>query len=261
MPIILRDHRFQGFTDEGHRVVEWSKRILADREAMVEDVNIMRKNLNGRLRIAAMPMSMPITGLIVRLMLAEHPDALVDIQFCGLEELTRGLANFEFDVGITYLDDHPLDRINSMPLYEEPFQLLVPENQWFAGRESATWSEAADLPLGLLSPSNHERQITDRAFCASGKNPKPRLESNALINLAFHVTQGDIGTVVPKYFMRTIGRMPKTRLLLLEEPQVTMTVGLVWLQGNPMMPMTKAVVELIQKSIDDGSLDAHLTAL
>jgi len=261
VPIILRDQRFQGFTSEGQRVVEWSKRILADREAMVDDVRIMRGNLNGRLRIAAMPMSMPVTGLINRLVLEHHPDVLVDIQFCGLTELKRGLANFEFDVGLTYLEEQPLDRLNTLALYKETFHLLIPENDWFEGRDAVTWGEAADIPLGLLSPSTHERQITDRAFQLSGKQPKPRMESNALINLAFHVSQGHLGTVVPKYFMSSIGSVSNSRLLVLQEPQVTQTVGLVWLQGNPMMPMTKAVVALIEEALLAGVIDSDLTNL
>lgn len=261
VPIILRDQRFQGFTDEGRRVVAWSKRILADREAMVDEVSIMRGHLNGRLRVAAMPMSMPVTGLINQLVLQHHPEILIDIQFCGLDELKRGLTNFEFDVGLTYLEEQPLDRLNSLALYKETFHLLLPDNDWFEGRESVSWAEAAQLSLGLLSPSTHERQITDRAFESCGLQPKPRLESNALINLAFHVSQGQIATVVPRYFMHAIGAVSNTRLLLLQEPQVTKTVGLVWLQGNPMMPMTKAVVALIETALADGSLDQRLAAL
>lgn len=34
IPIILRHQKFQGFTEEGKRIVEWSKRLLADRQAM-----------------------------------------------------------------------------------------------------------------------------------------------------------------------------------------------------------------------------------
>ncbi len=261
VPIILRHQRFQGFTAEGRRVVEWSKRILADRDAMVEELGIMRGNLNGRLRIAAMPMSMPITGLIDRLFLEKHPGVLVDIQFRGLDEMKLGLINFEFDVGITYLEEQPLERLNNLPLYQEPFHLLIPQNDWFEGRTSVTWAEAAALPLGLLSPATHERQITDSAFAASGHRPTPRLESNALINLAFHVTQGQLATVVPRYFMEAIGAVANTRVLLLEEPRVTQTVGLVWLRGSPMMPMTKAVVELMEEALVNGSLEEQLASL
>ena len=258
VPIILRHRRFQGFTEEGRRVLEWSKRILADRQAMIEELGIMRDQLHGHLRIAAMPMSMPITGLIDRLFSKRHPAAQVNVQFVGLEEMRLGLMNFEFDAAITYLEQLSLDQLNSLSLYEEPFHLLVPDNDWFRGRTSVSWSEAATLPLCLLSPQTHERQITDKAFASVGCTPRPRLESNAMIALAVHAIQGESATVVPRYFIESIGGMAKARLLLLEEPTISQHVGLVWLKGTPMLPMTKAVVELMEDALEHGLVSREL---
>ena len=253
VPIILRHRRFQGFTKEGQRVLAWSRRILADRQAMVEELGIMRDQLHGHLRIAAMPMSMPITGLIDRLFSKRYPNASVDIQFVGLDEMQLGLTKFEFDVAITYLEQlSSLDRLDSLPLYEEPFYLLIPDNDWFRGRTSVSWSEAATLPLCLLSPQTHERQITDRAFASAGCTPRPRLESNAMIALAVHTVQGESATVVPRYFIESIGGMANSRLLLLEKPTISQHVGLVWLKGDPLLPMTKAVVELMEHALANG---------
>ncbi len=258
VPIIKRHQKFHGFTEEGRRVVDWAKRILADKDAMIEELGIMRDDLHGRLRIAAMPMSMPVIATIDRLFLERHPAVQIDIQFVGLDEMKIGLANFQYDVGITYLEQQPLERLKTMSLYEESLHLLVADNGWFPGHESVTWAEAAELPLCLLSPNTHERQITDRAFAEANCNPKPRLESNAMINLAFHVMMGGLVTVVPKFFMHAVGDAPGTRLILLEEPVVTQCVGLVWIESTPMLPMTKAVVELMESELSEGALDRHI---
>jgi len=213
----------------------------------VQELGIMRGQLHGHLRIAAMPMSMPLTGLIDRRFSQEHPVASVDIQFVGLDEMRLGLVNFEFDIAITYLEQLASDdQLDSLPLYEEPFHLLIPDNDWFRGRKTVTWAEAAKLPLCLLSPRTHERRITDQAFASAGCTPRPRLESNAMIALAVHAAQGESATIVPRYFIESIGGMARTRLLLLEEPTVSQPVGLVWLKGDPMLPMTKAVVDLME---------------
>ena len=80
-----------------------------------------------------------------------------------------GLTNFEFDVAITYLEQLSSDdQLHSLPLYEEPFHLLIPDNDWFRGRTTVSWAEAATLPLCLLSPHTHERQITDKAVESAG---------------------------------------------------------------------------------------------
>ena len=46
--------------------------------------------------------------------------------------------------------------------------------------------------------------------------------------------------------------MAGARLLLLEEPTISQPVGLVWLKGDPMLPMTKAVVELMEDARERG---------
>lgn len=52
IPIILRHQKFQGFTEEGLGVVEWSKRLLADRAAMMEEVAIMHTTFTVGLELA-----------------------------------------------------------------------------------------------------------------------------------------------------------------------------------------------------------------
>lgn len=259
IPIILRHQKFQGFTEEGKRIIEWSKRLLADRDAMLEELAIMRSNLTGRLRVGAMPMSSPVLPLINSLFARKHPAVQVDIQFLGLEPLKQGLNNFELDVGITYLEDQPLERLKTLTLYEERWSLMVPRDMFPASKQSVTWAEAADVPLCLLSPFMRERQIMDDAFESIGRKPSPKLESNSIFQLAFHVMQGDIATVIPNQFTHANKAFPGTRELPLEHPVVSKKVGLVWEQGNPMLPMTKAIVDLLTETLHSGEFKHPMT--
>ena len=249
IPIIMRHQKFQGFTEEGARVVEWSKRLLADRAAMVEELAIMRDTMHGHLRIGAMPMSSPLLPIISRLFTARYPMVQVDLQFLGFDQMTLGLKNFELDVGITYLDEqHPLDDYETLPLYEKSLSLLLPDNDWLRDTETATWEDAAELPLCLLSPSMHERQLMDEAFSKAGCKPRPQLESNSILQLAFHVMSGDIATVVPQHFSRTNNVFHGTREIVLDNPVVSQKIGLVYAKGTPIQPMAKAIVKLMQKT-------------
>ena len=73
-----------------------------------------------------------------------------------------------------------------------------------------------------------------------------------MIALAVHAVQSESATVVPRYFIESIGGMGKARLLLLEKPTISQHVGLIWLKGDPMLPMTKAVVELMESALEQG---------
>lgn len=246
IPIIMRHQKFQGFTEEGARVVEWSKRLLADRAAMVEELAIMRDTIHGHLRIGAMPMSSPLLPIISNLFIDRHPKVQLDIQFLGYDQMKLGLKNFELDVGITYLDDQqPLDDYETLPLYEKSLSLLLPDNDWLRKKKTATWEEAAKLPLCLLSPNMHERKMMDEAFEQAGCCPRPQLESNSILQLAYHVMSGNIATVVPQHFSRTNNVFHGTREILLKKPVVSQQIGLVYSKGTPIQPMASAIVKLM----------------
>jgi len=249
IPIILRHQKFQGFTEEGKRVIKWSKRLLADRAAMMEELAIMQENLKGHLRIGAMPMSSPVLPEMSRIFSERYPGVQIDIQFLGEDQLTLGLMNFELDVGISYLDQKLPARIDTMPLYEEPFHLLLPDNDWLLDKKTVSWQDAAELPLCLLSPFMHERQLMDAAFKTVGHTPMPLLQSNSIFQLAFHVMAGEIATIVPQRFTQ----LPGTRGRLLEEPIVSQRLGLMWVKGDPQFPMTRAFVELMEESVAQNS--------
>ena len=249
--IILRQQKFQGFTKEGKKVVSWAKRLLADRSAMLEELAIMRKDLSGRLRIGAIPMSSPLFPTVSQLFQQRHPGIQLDIQFMGVDQLVLELTNFTRDIGVTYLDDPVLERFVTLPLYEEPLYLLLPDNDWLDDQPTISWQEAATLPLCLLSKSMRERIIMDQAFASVGCQPTPVLESNSIFQLAFHAMAGDLATIVPQRFTH----LPHTRQKELKAPRIVHTMGLVWVYGNPVMPMTNATTSLMREALESGMLE------
>jgi LysR substrate binding domain len=89
----------------------------------------------------------------------------------GLEgqiEIQRGLDEFTIDVGVTYLDNDPLSRVRTVPLYRERYVLITHEGSGFAGLQSISWAKAATVPLCLLTPSMQNRRIIDMQFHAAG---------------------------------------------------------------------------------------------
>src|ERR1044072_8654170 len=52
---VQRASRFQGFTPEGERVLDWARRIVGDTRAMRQEIDALKRGLAGELRIAAIP--------------------------------------------------------------------------------------------------------------------------------------------------------------------------------------------------------------
>jgi hypothetical protein len=57
---------------------------------------------------------------------------------------------------------------------------------------------------------------------------------------------GGAVTIVPSHFEMVIGGFPGTRLVKLVEPEVVRQVGLIWVDGDPMLPMAKAMLESVK---------------
>jgi DNA-binding transcriptional LysR family regulator len=256
-PIILRHQRFRGFTPEGMRIVEWCKRILADRNAMLQELALLRKTLSGRLRLGAMPTSTMVLPIFVKEFQDHHPGVQIEISFLGLDKLRAGLTNFDLDVGIAYLDQQ-FDPLASHAIYREHLALLVPNNNKFPSGATITWAEAAKLPLCLLSAHMHERQLMDVAFANAGVHPEPRVQSDSIVNLAFYVMQGEMATIVPSHFVHANEVFPRARVIRLVNPEVSREVGLVWVDGDPMLPMAKALLETTKEMAASGSLARKL---
>lgn len=262
VPLVMRGRRFLGFTPEGERVVEWAKRVTSQRDAMLTELSQMRDNLEGRIRIGAMPNSSPVLPVFSRLLTDQHPDVDVEIRFLGFEETRQALASFSLDVGITYIDEDSLSDLHSLPVYVERLELLVPEDSKWAKRDSITWKDAAMLPLCLLDKSMYERRIVDEAFATAGCAPEPVVTaSDSILNLIFHVMFADLVTVVPSHFSRLPGIMPGTKAIRLTEPEINRKVGLVWLPTEPMMPMAKVMVGIAEELRKSGEMERRLGEL
>jgi DNA-binding transcriptional LysR family regulator len=249
--IVLRDHRFQGFTAEGERIVEWARRFIGDIDMMRQELSLMKGNLTGQLRIGAMPSCSPILPFITSALTQRYPLVTVSICFLGIDELRRKVLNFELDLGIGYLNLVDSPQIAMRLLYSDDMALLVPSKPDSQKKMSATWKEAAELPLCLLPRSMEERRIVDAVFAAEGLDVIPRIEADSFVNLAFHVMHGHYSTIIAGHFRYVSGAFPGTRILRLVSPAIQQQIGLFWLESEPALPLIHAVINTLDRLTEE----------
>jgi DNA-binding transcriptional LysR family regulator len=155
--IVERRQRFVGFTPEGERVLAWAQRVLADYGGLTQELSELREGLAGQLRIGAIPVSLPVLALLTTPFGAIHSKTRFQIISQTSSELQRELDDFTIDVGLTYLDNEPLSRVRTVPLYRERYVLITHEASGFSGLKSISWAKAAALPLCLLIPAMQSR--------------------------------------------------------------------------------------------------------
>ena len=205
VPLVDRGARFLGFTPEGERVLEWSRRIVGDTRAMRAEVETMKQGLTGHLRLAVIPTALPVVSCLTAAFWKRHPGIKLTVSSHTSTEVLSMLDNLEADAGITYLDNEPLGRVTSVPLYDERYQLITAVGNPYFDRDKVTWSELSQLPLCLLTPDMQNRRIIDQHLAEAGVQVRPTLESNSMIVLFSHIRTGKWSSIMPLNLAETFG--------------------------------------------------------
>jgi DNA-binding transcriptional LysR family regulator len=246
VPIVERGHRFHGLTPHGERVLKWAHAILDNWTSLQQEIATLRNTsgpLAGRLSIGVIPSGLPMVALMTKAIQVRHPGIELTVLSQSSIEILRHLEEFAIDVGLTYLDNEPIEGMRSEAVYMERYCLLVRADHELADTASVTWAEAARQPLCLLTPDMQNRRIIDRAFRAANCAPVPRLETNSVINLCANVRLMGLASIIPEYFLDVIGPISDVRAVPLIEPVIGHSVGLVALDRDPISPLVLAAFE------------------
>jgi DNA-binding transcriptional LysR family regulator len=240
--LVQRTSRLLGFTAEGERVLDWARTIVADTRAMKAEVQTLKKGLSGHLKIAAIPTVLPMVSALTTPYRAKHPHVKFTILSRTSIEILSMVENLEVDAGLTYIDNEPLGRLRTVPLYLEQYRLLTSADSPLGDHDKVTWAEVGKIPLCLLTPDMQNRRIIDGLLHAAGTRPEPTLESNSMIVLFSHVRTGRWASVMPERLADTLGLTEKLRSIPIVEPAVVHQIGLVVPPREPMVPVVSALV-------------------
>ena len=149
----------------------WARRIVADAEAMRQDLRAARRGLAGSLRIAVIPTALAAVARLTAPFLARHPEVSVTVLSRSSDEVLRMLADLEVDAGLTYLDNEPLGRARTVPLYAERYRLVTAAGGALGARDAGDWAEVGRERLCLLTPDMQNRRIVDEHLRRAGHAP------------------------------------------------------------------------------------------
>ncbi|MER7834831.1 LysR family transcriptional regulator [Streptomyces sp. NPDC096040] len=260
VPIVRRGRRYEGLTPEGELVLAWAHRILAERDALRQELSALRDGLTGTLRLGIIPTVVPVASLLTGPFCDRHPHARVAMESLSSADIRRGLTDFELDAAMTYLDDDELRQVRRFPLYEERYVLLTPVGGPLGDMVAATWSQAAALPLCLLGPRMRNRRIIDECFAADGAAPVPAIESDSVAGLYAHLPGGRWSSVISHAWLHMFGVPAGMRVVPLAGPAHGPRVGLVVARSEPQSVLAEALVKVARQARLRDALDSLLTA-
>jgi DNA-binding transcriptional LysR family regulator len=256
IPLVQRGRRFDGLTPEGERVVLWAQRILADRDAMQNEIQALRAGLSGRLRIGTVPTASTAVGLLTQPFCAANPLATVQV-FADLraEDIVNRLRAYELDAAVTYQSSVADHDFKFVPLYRERHVLLTQRSGPDTGPVDISWEEAAQYPLCLLDPMMQGRQILDAVFAAVGVSVTPRVETDSIASLFAQVRAGQWASIVPYAWLHVFGVPAGMHAVPLVRPVRSEQIGLVLPAREPVSVIGQALMDVVGRSGISAALE------
>lgn len=268
--IVQRGRVFGGLTPEGEQVLATALSMLKAEEALRQDLSVGAGQLKGKLRMAAVPTAMPMLTRFAALLRAQHPGITPMVLSMSSLEIESGLEDLTLDLALGYIERMPSRNSNrsrpqSWPQYLEHYYLLcradLSDGQPFDFGKPVAWSDAAAMPLCLLTPDMHNRTVIDDAFASVGCVVRPAIETNSVLALLMAVTESDekavgdrdgradadrlgMAAVLPGAMVAAVRHTPGVLARPLCAPEVLTPIGFMTQQGVAPTRALQAALQL-----------------
>jgi DNA-binding transcriptional LysR family regulator len=251
--LVLRGQRFEGFTPAGEQVLAWARRIVDECDSLKMDASRLRGELEGGIRIAAVPSALTLLPALLDAVATNHPRVRLIVHSRSSDEIQRGLQNHDLDAGITYLDREPLVNVRSVPLFTERYLLLLPASHASPGATQLPWAALPELPYCLLPREMQNRRIIEGQLEASGVDLDPLVETDSIASLAALLKTGRWASVVPRSVLELLPDDGRLATLELVDPVIEHTLGLVVAGSDPLKPTAQALFNVAEALVEGGS--------
>lgn len=249
--LVQRGSRFGGLTPEGARVLEWARQIVGDARTMKEELRAARTGLSGNVRLAVIPTALSVVSQLTTTFARAHPKVRFSVLSSTSVEILKSLEGLQIDAGISYLDNEPLGRVVTVPLYEERYALVVRADAPEAGLSRIGWADLGALPLCLLTPDMQNRRIIGGHLARAGVNVSPGIESNSTIVLVSHVLQGGWATILARKAAEVFLAGGDLAAVPITGPDAHHAVGLIAPWREPHTPVIAALLAEARRMAED----------
>lgn len=196
-PLLTRTRGQVRPTAVGETLLARARRLLADADLALDEVQRQVAGLTGRVRLGAS------TGAIAHLLpralevlRLEHPGIDVQVQVLTSQASVARLRDGSLDIGLVALPQVAGKGVRISPWRRDPIMAYVPSDWQPPARVTPAW--LAQRALILNDSSTQLSRVTSEWFAAAGLYPEARIELNYNDAIKSLVAAGYGGTLLPQ---------------------------------------------------------------
>ena len=233
-------------TREGQVFFDGCRRLIAQYDALEDEVRTLNEQVAGRVRVAAIySVGLHHMSRYVQEFTSRHPRANVRLEYLHPDRVLESVEQGQADIGIVSYP-RTTRTIEAEPWREEPIVLVCAAGHPLAGRVQVALSELHGQRLVAFDPDLVIRHELDRALAAAGAEPNVVMEFDNVetIKRAVEIDAGVALLPEP-----TIGRELAAGTLCtvrLAGDELVRPLGIIHARGKPLAPTARRFLELLQ---------------
>ena len=238
-PLFHRERGNTHLSELGRMMLPYLETVEGQARAAREHARAIKKLEKATLTIGTMCTIGPqlVADLIIRFR-AAHPEVEVSVIDAGAPQMIEKLEKGELEVAVVGVPEELPDTLHQLPLFEEPFVILLPPNHRLCAKNPVT---AADL---------HEEPYVSRSNCEVFEPVRADLNSRGVfMRKVFSSPRDDWVQGMIKaglglgFFPRFAVTDPDLVVRPLVEPGYSRTIYLASVRGRPHSPAVGAFVQ------------------
>jgi len=227
----------------GDTLIERARRLLADAEQALEDVERQVQGLAGRVRLGAS------TGVIAQLLPhalesleQRHPGIDVQVAVLTSQQTLQKLADGSLEIGVIALPQAPVKGLAIQPWRRDPVMAFLPSRWDCPSVITPSW--LAGQPLILNDATTRLSRQVAEWFAGEGPQPVPRIQLNYNDAIKSLVGAGYGATLLPH---EASTPAPESRIAMRPlQPALWRELGIAHRAGN-VERATRHVLEVLEE--------------
>ncbi len=251
LALVERTTRHVALTDAGASLVARSRRILAELDAALAELEALRGVEAGHVTVGAMHTMGPIdVSLALAIFQRRHPGVELTVREQSSEELAEMLRVDELDLAFLSVTE----RIESHELrlhllVSEELVAVLPLDHKLGSRRRLRMAELAGEPFISFREGARLRELLESAGREAGFEPHVTLESNESQRIRRLVTRGMGVAILPLSDATAPGA--EVAVVALTEPALSRDITLAWREGRRLAPAAAEFLELARSTFTD----------
>ncbi|SBS36036.1 HTH-type transcriptional regulator CynR [Marinomonas spartinae] len=197
LELVVRGHRFEGFSEPGLRILAWAKTLLATHDGLLAEAANCRGKLVGNLSIGMVPLSCFDPTRLLKPLSQRYPELTYSLSSLSSEAIIDQLMRNQLDLGICYIDEVDQGQFDIIDLGITQMGLMYSGEFFQFDSEEVEWEEVIEKPLGLLDATMSFRQSITHILRNLHLTPNVILESDSSYHLIQAVASGLCCTIMP----------------------------------------------------------------